>query len=259
MSYDRDGDEKTLDSKVYVGDLPRGVTERELDELFRPYGQLRSVWVARNPPGFAFIEYVNTRDADRAVRELDATLIGGVRVRVEHSSGKKRPKPWMRGPPGAPMGGRFDPYSGGMGGGMGGGMRPLPYDRAPPARGGGSGCYRCGSPSHFARDCRGGGGAGGAGNGGASGGYSSRRRSRSRSHSRSRSRSPRRRRSSSGSRSPPPRKSPEVRKSSSKSKARAASPPSSRSASHSRSRSASPPPAAPVAKVPAENNDHEDE
>ena len=32
-----------------------------------------SVWVARNPPGFAFIEYVNTRDADRAVRELDAT------------------------------------------------------------------------------------------------------------------------------------------------------------------------------------------
>jgi hypothetical protein len=83
--------------------------------------------------------------------------------------------------------------------------------------------------------------------------------SRSRSHSRSRSRSPRRRRSSSGSRSPPPRKSPEVRKSSSKSKARAASPPSSRSASHSRSRSASPPPAAPVAKVPAENNDHEDE
>ena len=26
---------------VYVGDLPRGATERELDELFRPYGQLK--------------------------------------------------------------------------------------------------------------------------------------------------------------------------------------------------------------------------
>lgn len=64
-----------------------------------------------------------------------------------------------------------------MGGGMGGGMRPLPYDRAPPARGGGSGCYRCGSPSHFARDCRGGAGGGASGGGGAvAGGYSSRRR-----------------------------------------------------------------------------------
>jgi hypothetical protein len=30
-----------------------------------------SVWVARKPPGFAFIEFDDPRDADDAIRELD--------------------------------------------------------------------------------------------------------------------------------------------------------------------------------------------
>lgn len=35
------------------------------------YGPLRSVWIARKPPGFAFIEYEDTRDAEDAVRKMD--------------------------------------------------------------------------------------------------------------------------------------------------------------------------------------------
>ena len=38
---------------------------------FGRFGNLRSVWVARRPPGFAFIEFEDPRDADAAVAKLD--------------------------------------------------------------------------------------------------------------------------------------------------------------------------------------------
>lgn len=94
--YGRDGQ---LETKIYVGDLPRDASEKDLERAFSYYGPLRNVWVARNPPGFAFIEFEDQRDADDAVRALDGTTVCGVRVRVEHSTGKVRPKPWMRPPP----------------------------------------------------------------------------------------------------------------------------------------------------------------
>jgi len=65
----RDG----IECKVYVGDLARDVTEKDLERAFNYYGPLRNVWVARNPPGFAFIEFEDPRDADDAVRGLDDT------------------------------------------------------------------------------------------------------------------------------------------------------------------------------------------
>ena len=65
-----------LDCKVYVGDLSRDATEKDLERAFNYYGPLQSVWVARNPPGFAFIEFEDTRDADDAVKGLDDTYVG---------------------------------------------------------------------------------------------------------------------------------------------------------------------------------------
>ena len=62
-----------LECKVYVGDLPRDASEKELERAFSYYGPLRNVWVARNPPGFAFVEFEDARDADDAVRGLDGS------------------------------------------------------------------------------------------------------------------------------------------------------------------------------------------
>jgi len=62
-----------LDSKIYVGDLSREAHERDLERAFSYYGRLRNVWVARNPAGFAFVEFEDPRDADDAVRALDGT------------------------------------------------------------------------------------------------------------------------------------------------------------------------------------------
>ena len=38
-------------TKVYVGDLGSGGSKPELEREFEKFGVLRSVWVARNPPG----------------------------------------------------------------------------------------------------------------------------------------------------------------------------------------------------------------
>ena len=86
-----------LDCKVYVGNLGNNGNKTELERAFGYYGPLRSVWVARNPPGFAFVEFEDPRDAADAVRELDGRTLCGCRVRVELSNGEKRSR--NRGPP----------------------------------------------------------------------------------------------------------------------------------------------------------------
>jgi RNA recognition motif. (a.k.a. RRM, RBD, or RNP domain) len=48
--------------KVYVGNLGSSASKHEIEGAFQKYGQLRNVWVARNPPGFAFVEYEDSRD-----------------------------------------------------------------------------------------------------------------------------------------------------------------------------------------------------
>ncbi|XP_044596603.1 RNA-binding protein 1-like isoform X1 [Cotesia typhae] len=79
-----------LSCKVYVGDLGSSASKHEIENAFSKYGPLRNVWVARNPPGFAFVEFEDPRDAEDAVRGLHGTRCCGTRVRVEMSSGRSR-------------------------------------------------------------------------------------------------------------------------------------------------------------------------
>ncbi|PAV76864.1 hypothetical protein WR25_25964 [Diploscapter pachys] len=79
-----------MDSKVYVGGLPNDATSQELEDVFYRFGRIRKVWVARRPPGFAFVEFEDGRDAEDAVKALDGSRICGVRARVELSHGRRR-------------------------------------------------------------------------------------------------------------------------------------------------------------------------
>merc|ERR1712021_271697 len=87
MSRHRDWD---IACKVYIGNLGNNASKYEIEDAFGKYGPLRNVWVARNPPGFAFVEFEDPRDAEDSVRGLDGTRVCGQRVRVEMSSGQQR-------------------------------------------------------------------------------------------------------------------------------------------------------------------------
>ncbi|KAM7349938.1 RNA-binding protein 1 [Lucilia cuprina] len=107
-----------LACKVYVGNLGSSASKYEIENAFSKYGPLRNVWVARNPPGFAFVEFEDRRDAEDATRGLDGTRCCGTRIRVEMSSGRSRRDNRRRG--GTSSGGRGgggESSSGGRGGG----------------------------------------------------------------------------------------------------------------------------------------------
>jgi len=105
-----------LDAKIYIGGLPEDATTQELEDAFHRFGRIRKVWIARRPPGFAFIEFEDSRDAEDACKALDGTRICGVRARVEMSNGRKR--------------------GGQGGGGNSGGGRSGGFDRREPRRSG---------------------------------------------------------------------------------------------------------------------------
>ncbi|KAF7411330.1 hypothetical protein HZH66_000226 [Vespula vulgaris] len=57
---------------------------------FEKYGKLNKVWVAFNPPGFAFIEFLNMNEAELACNSMNGTEIMGVKLKVEISRGRGR-------------------------------------------------------------------------------------------------------------------------------------------------------------------------
>eukprot|EP00752_Nemacystus_decipiens_P003953 g3620.t1 len=98
-------------TKVWVGNLGSTCEERDLRDEFSKFGELNKVWVARNPPGFAFVWFSDDRDAGDAVKEIDGKSIAGREWRVEISHQRGRD----RGGGGGGGGG----YGGGYGGGGG--------------------------------------------------------------------------------------------------------------------------------------------
>ena len=52
-------------SRVYFGNLDPDVQKDELDHQCGKYGRVTDIWIARNPPGFAFV--VRARPRPRAL------------------------------------------------------------------------------------------------------------------------------------------------------------------------------------------------
>ncbi|KER27361.1 hypothetical protein T265_05605 [Opisthorchis viverrini] len=84
--------------KLYIGGLPQDVVKDDLLHELTKYGEVVDVWIARNPPGFAFVEYVTAGDAEKAVRALDGVNLCGSHVRVEFArAGRSKKRPSARG------------------------------------------------------------------------------------------------------------------------------------------------------------------
>jgi len=63
----RSSDSRQTRTKLFVGGVVERMTCADLDKAFRCYGRLSDVWIAHNPPGFAFVEYERRQDAVDAV------------------------------------------------------------------------------------------------------------------------------------------------------------------------------------------------
>jgi arginine/serine-rich splicing factor 4/5/6 len=74
-------------SRVYVGGLPYGTRERDLEKFFKGYGRTRDILIKN---GYGFVEFEDYRDADDAVYELNGKELLGERVVVEPARGTAR-------------------------------------------------------------------------------------------------------------------------------------------------------------------------
>ena len=78
---------------IYVGNLPFGATEEEVNELFSQYGAVQSVKLITDretgkPRGFGFVE-MDHGDAEEAIEGLNGQSFGGRKLQVNEAREKK--------------------------------------------------------------------------------------------------------------------------------------------------------------------------
>ncbi len=77
---------------VYVGDLNDTVTKSQLDREFSKFGQLKDVWISKNPIGYAFVYFYSRDEAQKAIDSLNEHHSHrlGCKIRVEFSNRRRR-------------------------------------------------------------------------------------------------------------------------------------------------------------------------
>ncbi|GAB4829903.1 Serine/arginine-rich-splicing factor sr34 [Ancistrocladus abbreviatus] len=76
---------------LYVGNLPGDIRQKEVEDLFHKYGPITHIdlKIPPRPPGYAFVEFEEARDAEDAIRGRDGYDFDGHRLRVELAHGRR--------------------------------------------------------------------------------------------------------------------------------------------------------------------------
>ena len=61
------------------------IAAEDLRRVFEQFGRVERVWVAQNPPGYAFVGFENDMDAQQAWRFMDGKTLDNRRIRVNVS------------------------------------------------------------------------------------------------------------------------------------------------------------------------------
>jgi RNA recognition motif-containing protein len=75
---------------IYVGNLAYAVTEDDLREAFGAYGDVTSAKLITDKfsgqsKGFAFVEMANNSEADKAIKQLNGTVLTGRNITVNQA------------------------------------------------------------------------------------------------------------------------------------------------------------------------------
>ena len=103
---------------LYVGNLPHSTKEAELRALFEAHGAVDKVSIVTDREtgrsrGFAFVEMVNSSEADTAISALNGSDLGGRTLTVNEAKPKSdRPKNGGKHFGGRRSGGGRDDYRG---------------------------------------------------------------------------------------------------------------------------------------------------
>ena len=71
-------------SKLYVGNLTYSVNEKQLEELFSQYGDVKSVRIIERK-GFGFVEMGSAEEAEKAMAALNETEYEGRTMRIDEA------------------------------------------------------------------------------------------------------------------------------------------------------------------------------
>jgi RNA recognition motif-containing protein len=89
---------------LYIGSIPFKWTEKQLEEIFSPYGNIVSCKIiidkrTRQNKGFGFVTFSEVAEAQKAILALDQTEHLGRKISVLYSMPKKEEKSVGRNPP----------------------------------------------------------------------------------------------------------------------------------------------------------------
>lgn len=118
VSYSRPPGTDMKDSNLYITNLPKDVTEQDVENLFKDYGEIIQKTVLKDkhtglPRGVAFVRYARGEEAQAAIANLDGKLLDSamlpLSVRVAEDHGRQKAQ-YLE---------AWNPMGGGFGGGRG--------------------------------------------------------------------------------------------------------------------------------------------
>jgi len=99
---------------IYVGNLSYEVTEEDLKEAFKAFGEVETVNIIKDnytgrSKGFGFVEMPNSADAQSAINELNDTELKGRKLKVNKARPRSEGRRGGRSGGGGRQGGRRRP------------------------------------------------------------------------------------------------------------------------------------------------------